>query len=110
MTKQQRFFRRAFPTPGLVRLGIWLASMLGDSPVDPDVSRRAGFPEGTTNFTYADSLVAYAESRGWGPQIQRLLAADIREALDAPDYAEGIGTFDYLESRGQMRKRKTQNA
>jgi len=62
------------------------------------------------NFAYADSLVAYADDRGWGPEVQRLMAEDIKDALDASEHAEGIGTFDYFESRGQMRKRKIQNA
>ena len=50
-------------------------------------------------FDYADALVRYASEQGWQEQLNELFAADIKEALAAPEYAEGVGIYQYLESR-----------
>ena len=101
MTKQERFFRRHFNTPGLVRLGIWVTTALGNAPVDAEVVRRADLPIGTTNFQYADALVSYANARGWSAKLQRLLREDLEEAWESEAVENGAmekETYDYLKS------------
>lgn len=93
------FYKRHFPTPGLVRVGIWTATMLGDSPVDEPVRKLAGLPPNCTMFEYADTLIRFAEEMGWKAQLDRLLEQDVQEALEDPAQIQGVETYKFLESR-----------
>ena len=95
----RRFFKKHFPTPGLVRRGIWLATMLGDSPVDEEIRKPAGLPLSCTMFAYADTMIRYAKEMGWEAELAQLLEKDVQNALEFPSLIDGVETYKFLESR-----------
>jgi hypothetical protein len=98
-----KFFEDYFRTPRQVRLGIWMATALGDIPVSKDIARKVGLPQAATMFDYADALIEYANSQGWSQELAALLEQDIRDAyLDRP-------TRRYLHSRSFEGASRDQN-
>ena len=97
---RRAFFETYFKNPRQVRYGVWLITSLGDCAIDEEVRHRAALSPEATMFSYADALIEYANSKGWGEELSNLLRQDLEAAFSSGETMfDTRGNRKYLKSR-----------
>lgn len=95
---RRAFFETYFKNPRQVRYGVWLTTAFGDQSIDEELKQRAGFPDDATMYDYADMLIEYANSQGWGEELSGLLMQDLQAA-----FCSGETMFDTRGNRKYLK-------
>jgi len=98
LAARRAFFETYFKNPRQVRYGVWLVTSLGDCSIDDELKQRARFPDDATMFDYADMLIEYANSQGWGEELSGLLIQDLQAA-----FCSGETMFDTRGNRKYLK-------
>jgi hypothetical protein len=100
LTARRAFFETYFKNPRQVRYGVWLVTSFGDCAIDEEVRHRAALSPGATMFSYADALIEYGNSEGWGEELSALLRQDLEAAFNSGETMfDTRGNRKYLKSR-----------